>query len=70
MTVTPIVSFPVDGMQTASAQFNVAAQAISNAEIEPAKAVELVQSHRAFEANVAVAKAADEAQGSLLNALA
>lgn len=70
MTVTPIFSFPVDGMQTASARFNASAQAISQGEIEPAQAVELVQSQRAFEANAAVAKAEDKTQEALLDALA
>jgi hypothetical protein len=40
MTVTPVSTFPLDGMQTASARFNIAAEAISNGEVEAEQMVE------------------------------
>lgn len=68
MIVTPISTFPADGMQTASARFNAQADAIAKGNIEPETQVALIESERAFEANAASAKVADETLGTLIDA--
>ncbi|MBI4658003.1 MAG: hypothetical protein HY735_03990 [Verrucomicrobia bacterium] len=70
MTVTPVTSFPLDGMQTASARFNVQAEAIARGEIEAERVAALIESQRALEANAAAARAADEAVGTIIDTFA
>ena len=70
VTVTPVSTFPLDGMQTASARFNNAAEAISSGAVDAEKMVELAESQRAFEANAAVAKSANDTLGTVLDAFA
>jgi len=70
VTLTPVSTFPLDGMQTASARFNNAAEAISRGEVEAEQMVELTESQRAFETNAAAAKAANDTLGTVLDAFA
>ena len=57
-------------MQTAAARFNAQAEAIANGQKGPEEMARLIESQRAFEANAAVAKAANKTAGTLLNTLA
>ena len=57
-------------MQTASARFNASAEAISRGEIDAKRMVELKESERAFEANAAAAKVANNTIGTVLDTFA
>ena len=70
MIVTPVSTFPLDGLQTASARFNAQAEAISRGQNEAEDQVAMLESERAIEANVTAARAADKMVGTMLDTVA
>ena len=74
MSVSPVntssvYSNAVNGINNATAQLNQASQNIANGPIDPKDVVSLSQASTNVQANVAVLKAEDKAQKSLLNIL-
>ena len=70
MIVTPISTFPADGMQTASARFSGQADAVAKGDVTAETQVALIESERAFEASAASARVADRTLGTLIDEFA
>lgn len=68
--IAPLVSFPLEGIRTATSAFERHAEAIARGRLEASEFAGLITSQRMMEANTAVVRSQNSTIGSLLDALA
>ena len=68
--ISPILTFPLEGIHSATSQFETHAEAIAKGSFDPQDFAGLIVNRRAVEANVAVIRTADKMMGTLLDAVA
>jgi flagellar basal body rod protein FlgG len=68
--IDPISASPVRGIQTAVARFERHSEVISRGDVNADDMVGLIESERSVEANVVVARTADQMVGTLLDMFA
>jgi hypothetical protein len=70
MNVAGVCSYPMQGLQAATAGLNKSAEALASGDLDSGNVIGMIDSKNAAEANIAVLKAGDQMIGTLLDVLA